>query len=279
MLRSLLDGVTLMAMVGRGDANVLAYKRLPVKPRIVVMPTVMDLRAGWPDAWGAMSLVMSISTLNGTIPLGFFVHSLGHTTPQSIKAAYSMARRLNAPFGLHLSEGVDELPFLVRLLGLREGEDSNVIAVHCIVGRGYHRYGIRVVHCPLSNMVLYGKTLRNPSMIDAIGSDWPLLLGSAFSSFHVAVKVHGREWARSLLSKATEGGYKLFRVSGVNSDYVMFDESLEKVIEGRCRPRFVVVRGEVAVREGVLEKLNLDKHDVDRLIVKLVREVAERYPA
>jgi len=277
MLRGLLEGVTLMAMVGRGDANLLAYRRLPVKPRLVLMPTVMDLHAGWPSTWGALSLVLSLSSLDGSVPLGLFVHSLGHVTIDSLRTAYSLARRMSMPFGIHLSEGVDELGRLVSILGLREGVDSGIIAVHCISGSGYERYGIRVVHCPYSNMVLYGRTLRSLRHVDALGSDWPLLLGSALSAYRVAVKVHGRDKARLLLDRATAGGYRLFRLDW-SGDLVVFDEPLERVLEGVGTPRLVAVEGRVVVEEGELVGLGLSRRDVDRMVVQLVGEALERHP-
>ncbi len=278
MLRSLLDGVTLMALVGRGDANVLAYRKLPVKPRVVVMPTIMDLQAGWPDAWRVTSLLLSVSALDGAIPLGFFIHSIGCVTPESLRAAYSAAKELGVPFSIHLSEGIDELPTLVSLLNLRKGEDSKIIGVHCISGSGYKEYGIRVVHCPLSNLRLYGKTIGRPGEVDAVGSDWPLLLGSAAAAYKAAVKVHGRGWASYLLSKSTVGGYELFGI-GWEGDVLVFDEPLEKVLEGSVSPRFVLVKGEVAVEEGRLVKLDLGKDEVDKKVRELIKEAVENYPA
>lgn len=278
MLRSLLDGVTLMVLVGRGDANVLAYRKLSVKPRIVIMPTIMDLQAGWPDAWRVTNLLLSVSALDGAIPLGFFIHSIGCVTPESLKVAYSAAKKLRVPFSIHLSEGVDELPTLASLLSLREGEDSGIIGVHCITGSGYKRYGIRVVHCPLSNLRLYGKTIKHPKEVDAIGSDWPLLLGSTTVAYKAAVKVHGEKWARYLLDKATVGGYELFGIDW-EGDILIFDEPLEKVLEGGVSPRFVLIRGELVVEEGRLAKLSLGKEEVNRRIGELIKEAVESYPA
>ncbi|MEM1522466.1 MAG: hypothetical protein QXU69_05540, partial [Thermofilaceae archaeon] len=75
MLRALLEGVTLMALVGRAEANLLAYRRMPVKPRVVVMPTILDVIRGWPTTWSAANLVISLSHLDSRVPMGLFVHS------------------------------------------------------------------------------------------------------------------------------------------------------------------------------------------------------------
>ena len=179
MLRALLEGVTLMVLVGRAEANALAYRRLSAKPRVVVMPTVIDTMRGWPTSWNVTATLLALSKLDGGPPVGIFAHSVGNLSPKALRAAYFTARSFGIPFGIHLNEGVDELDQLVSVLGLREGEDSGIVAVHCIVERDFRRFGIRVVHCPLSNLRLYGRTLRDASKVDALGSDWPLLLGSA----------------------------------------------------------------------------------------------------
>jgi len=278
MLRELLDGVTMVAMVGRGEANFAAYRRLPVKPRIALLPTILESSRGWLNAWDAIDLLITLSSLDGAVPVGLFVHSLGHVSRESLKAAYEAARVLEVPFALHLSEGVDELPQLVKALGLREGEDSGVVAVHCISGSGYKRYGVRVVHCPLSNLTLYGRTLSDVGEVDALGSDWPLLLGSALAAYRAAVEVHGMEKALLLLEKATIGGYRLFGLDW-RGDAAFFDEPLGRVVEGSAAPRFVAVRGELAVVEGELVGLGKTRADVEREVRELIKLAEEAYPA
>ncbi len=278
LLRELLDGVTMVAMVGRGEANFAAYRRLPVKPRVALLPTILESSRGWLNAWDAIDLLITLSSLDGAVPVGLFVHSLGHVSRESLRAAYEASKTLEVPFALHLSEGVDELPQLVEALGLREGEDSGVIAVHCISGSGYKRYGIRVVHCPLSNLTLYGRTLSDVSEVDALGSDWPLLLGSALAAYRAAVEVHGVERAPLLLERATVGGYRLYGLEW-RGDAAFFDEPLERVAEGSALPRFVAVRGELAVAEGELVGLGKTRADVEREIRELIKLAEERYPA
>jgi guanine deaminase len=278
MLRELLDGVTMVAVVGRGEANLRAYRRLPAKPRLVVLPTILESAWGWLNAWNALNLVVSLTSLDGTVPVGLFAHSLGHVSPESLKSAYEAARALNVPFGLHLSEGVDELPKLVSLLGLKEGEDSGVIAVHCISGSGYKRYGIKVVHCPQSNIALYGWTLRDVSEVDALGSDWPLLLGSALEAYKAAVEIHGRDKALSLLNRATAGGYRIYNLDW-KGDAALFDEPFERVLEGSAVPKFVAVRGELAVKEGIVVGSGETRSDVEKVVRELIKRAEELYPA
>ena len=279
MLEALLEGVTLMALVGSAEANVRAYRRLPVKPRLVVMPTVMDVSRGWPSTHGALNLVVSLAALDGRITLGIFIHSLRFATRESLKMAYELSKRSGIPLGIHLSEGVDELPKLAEVLGLREGEDSGIIAVHCIEGSGYRRYGIRVVHCPSSNLRLYGRTVNDLDLVDALGSDWPLLLGSSLSSYRRAVEVHGRARAWKLIQKATVGGYEVYGIHDWKGDVAIFDEPLSRVLEGACRPRFVAVNGKLVVEEGELVEVGLGEREVRRLIKRLIGEALERHSA
>jgi len=278
LLRALLEGVTFIALVGRGEANALAYRRLQAKPRVLIMPTILDRLRGWPSTWAATNLLLELSYLDGSLPLGLFVHSLGGVSPKALRAAYVAARSLGVPFGIHLNEGVEELEALASLLGLREGEDSGIVAVHCIVGRGFRSYGIRVVHCPLSNLRLYGRTLSDPDLADALGSDWPLLLGSALSTYRAAVSIHGRERRLALLRRATVGGYEVYGIPW-EGDWAGFDEPLSSVLDGGCAPSFVSVGGRLVVEEGAVRGLGLTRSDVDRMVGELVKLALERYPA
>lgn len=278
MLRALLEGVTFMALVGRGEANALAHRRMPAKPKVLVMPTILDAMWGWPNTWSATSLVIALSHLDSSVPLGLFAHSLGNVSPKALRAAYIAARSFGLPFGIHLNEGIDELPKLASLLGLKEGENSGIVAVHCIVGDDFRKYGIKVVHCPLSNLRLYGRTIGDPKKIDAIGSDWPLLLGSSLSAYRAAVEIHGREYAKFLLARATCGGYEVYNVAW-SGDWVGFDEPFEKVLEGDCKPSFVAVSGELAVEEHAIRGYDFTRSDVERLVRGLLQLAIEKYPA
>ena len=277
MLRALLEGVTFMALVGRAEANIAAYRRLPVKPRILIMPTILDTMRGWPSTWSATSIVMALSKLDSNVPFGLFAHSLGNLSPKSLRAAYVTAQSFGIPFGIHLNEGVDEMDKLVSLLGLERGRDSGIIAVHCIVDGDFKEYGIRVVHCPASNLKLYGRTLTHVGKVDALGSDWPLLLGSSLRAFKAAVEVHGVRHARFLLDRATAGGYRVYGVRWGN-DWVGFDASLEKVLEGSCEPSFVSVDGRLVVSEGIIRELALSRRDVENMVEELVKLAIEKYP-
>jgi len=278
MLLEMVEGATLVAMVGRSDANMRAYRRLPVKPRLVTMPTILAYRRGWPSTRQALELVARLAPLNGSVAHGLFIHSLGYVDEEALRLAYRYSRERGLPMGLHLSEGVRELEKLVNTLSLERGCDSGIIAVHCIEDEPYLEYGIRVVHCPSSNMALYGRTISDVRGFEALGSDWPLLLGGALSTYRQALEIHGRAHALDILRKATHGGYSLFKVRWTG-DFTAFDEPLGKVLEGEAEPRFVAVNGEIVVAEGRIAVLGLDKHDVAKIVEEARGEALERYPA
>lgn len=277
MWRSLLEGCTMIAMVGSYYANLRAVETAGVRPRAVVMPTLLEAAPGW---WSLRDLLGSYDTLarlDGYVRPGVFVHSVRLVRTETLKRAYALFRKAGLPFSLHLSEGVPELEELARALGLKRGEDSRIVAVHCCENEDYAAYGVRVVHCPSSNLLLYGKTLSRVELVSALGSDWPLLLGGVYSAYKEAVKYHGRQHAWRLIRAATIGGYEIYGLPW-KGDAVFFDDSLEKVIEGLASPpKYVAVGGEFVVTEGELAEVGLSLSDVERLSQRAVKEALEKY--
>ncbi|MEM4670375.1 MAG: amidohydrolase family protein [Thermofilum sp.] len=272
LLLSLLDGVTLAALNGSLAGNLRALQSLRASPRVILMPTVMEAE-GWtrPESVYA-AYASNLAMWDGYYSMGFFAHSIRLTSPSSLRASYKIAAKLKLPFALHLSEGVDEADELVKLL---EGVEWRIVAVHCITSPEKCRsYGFKIVHCPTSNLYLYGYTISELSLLDALGSDWPLVTGTVRRTYLDAVKVHGP--SASLLEKATAGGYEVYGIGG-KGDFVCFDEPLEKVIAGRAEPKLVAVKGRVLVKEGVVEGENLTRREVEKFKEEQVKLAFERY--
>ncbi|PLJ77978.1 amidohydrolase family protein [Infirmifilum sp. SLHALR2] len=272
ILRSLVDGVTLLALTGSLEGNVSALLTLPVSPRVVLLPTVMEAE-GWSTPERVFAeYVRNLAKWDGFFNMGFFVHSLRKAGQSYLLASYKTASKLGVPFALHLSEGIDESETLVELLG---DAPRNVIAVHCIEGaEKCKRMGLRVVHCPTSNLYLYGRTLRGLEFFDSLGSDWPLVTGTVLRTYRDAVAVHGP--SVRLLEKATVGGYAVFGMRG-SGDLVAFDRSLEKVIAGEAEARAVFIDGKLVMDEGTVVQMGLGKRDVERFKEEAVRLAFEKY--
>ena len=272
LLYSLLNGATLMALTGSLEGNISALLSLPVSPRVVLLPTVMD-REGWstPEKVYAEYL-RYLSRWDGFFNMGFFAHSLRKTSESYLLASYKTALKLGVPFALHLSEGVDETDTLLELLGQPLG---NIVAVHCIVSPERCReVGLKVVHCPTSNLYLYGYTLNDLNYFDALGSDWPLVTGTIAKTFRDAVEVHGA--SIRLLEKATAGGYKVLGMK-TSGDIVGFDEDLESVTSGRVNPIAVFVNGKLVVFENTILAMNLTYSDVEKIKEEAVKLAFEKY--
>lgn len=274
LLSSLLSGVTLIAMNGSLTGNIRALQTLPASPRVVLMPTVMEAE-GWsrPESVYA-AYATNLSMWDGYYSIGFFAHSIRLTSPHFLRASYRIAAKLGLPFALHLSEGVDEADELRKVVN---GVGWEVIAVHCITSpEKCRRHGFKIVHCPTSNLYLYGHTIRRIELFDALGSDWPLVTGTLSRTYSDAVRVHGP--SLSLLRKATAGGYEVFKVNGGN-DLVCFDDSIEKVASGSIEPRLVLVGGKVLVAEGEIIGMQLSRKEVEKFKDEQVRIAFERYRA
>ena len=269
LMLSVLDGVTLTALTGSFQANLKAVDSLGKGPRTVFTPTVMD-RDGWstPQRVAAQYLA-HLSRWDGYYRVGLFLHSLRRAGPEMTVSSYKVARSLGLTLALHLSEGVDEADELAGLLGDTEG----VVAVHCIEApEKCRRLGLRVVHCPASNLYLYRRTLRRLDHFDALGSDWPLLTGTLLDTLRLAAGIHGP--SARLLAKATLGGYRVFGVDW-RGDYAAFTGSLRRVLRGEARPAYVFVKGEPVVEEGLFN--GLSRRDAERLAEEQVKLALERH--
>ena len=269
LMLSLLDGVTMIALTGSFDANLRAVKQLGETPRVYLTPTIMD-REGWSTPEQVFVRYIShLSQWNGYYRVGFFVHSLGLSDKSYVVSSYKMARKLGLAFALHLSEGLDEVETLEEILG-REVEAT---AVHCIEKPSKCRkLGLKVVHCPVSNLYLFGRTLDRLEYFDALGSDWPLVTGTLSVTLRVASSIHGR--VTGVLEKATVGGYRVFGMDW-DGDFAAYDGRLEDVISGSARPVYVFVRGKPVVVERRYR--GLTRHDVEKYAELQVRAAFEKH--
>ena len=271
--RSLLEGVTFVAVTGRFAANVRGWLSLPVRPRVVFMPTVID-RRGWPsiESIGEEVERLRIPLSDGLARVGVFVHSLGTTSSRSLLESLRIAAEYGGVFGLHLSEGRAESYLLEKSIdgGPRP---ARIVAVHCI-DDGPPR-GVSCIACPASNLVLYGRTRGSLDGVDGFGSDWPLLLGSVARHLPVFLRVY-RGRLEEVLERATVGGYRAYMVD-YSGDFVGYDEELGRVLEGGVLPRWVFVAGEPVVVEGVLRGVSVSYWDVLRANRELVEEAIEKY--
>ncbi len=271
--RALLEGTTLIALTGRLAANVKAWLKLNVRPRLVLLPTVMD-RVGW-----TLSEVLSdynrVSMLvgDGFARMGVFIHSLRMAGVSTIRGALELASRGDGILGLHLGEGVSELEDFKVLIG-EPPYPVRIVPVHCI-DDDVMELGLQCVACPTTNIILYGRTRRSLAGIASFGSDWPLLLGTTPRHLKLIRRVF-REPLEVIARIATIGGYKLYEIP-YDGDMVAFDGSLDNVLSGSVRPKLVVVNNQVAVYEGALVESQMTIEDVEREIREAIKEVSEKY--
>ncbi len=275
-MRSLLEGVTLAAVTGRLEANVKAWLSLKAKPRVVFLPTVMD-RSGWPSveevALGARRLARLLE--DGVARIGVFLHSLRTASQETARKSLRLAANLRTVMGLHLSEGVKEASLLSSVLGSGP-YPVPLAAVHCTEEERIPS-GVYCVSCPLSNLVLYGRTRKSLAGVHAFGSDWPLLLGTV--SRHLGViRSSFRASHDAILWRATVGGYRVYGMPS-QGDLVAYDEGLSELITGKAVPRLVTVAGSLAVYEGKLVAEDLELREVEGMIKEAIKEAIERYPS
>ena len=246
--RALLEGTTLIAFTGRFEANLKAFIKLPVRPRLVVLPTVMK-RKGWvsPSELEALFDRYRKFMRDDLLRVGVFVHSLAYGGPDFTSESMRLAVRMRAPLGMHLSEGVSEKrDFLSYACCL---DNLSLIAVHCL-DDNYRDIGARCSSCPGSNAILYRRILNDFNRITSFGSDWPHLIGTTGSQLPLILKLY-RGVEGEVLFKATVGGYEDYGIPYAG-DIVAYDGSLRKVLEGRSLPGLVSVAGSIAVEEGRL---------------------------
>jgi len=272
ILSSIIDGVTMLSLTGSLEGNIEAVKKLKATPRVVLLPTVMNL-----DGWSLpenifVKYVENSFLWDGYFSLGFFVHSIKKADISMLRASYNISRKLHLPFALHLSEGIDEVDALVEALGK---ELDRVIAVHCITSpEKCRKAGLKVVHCPTSNIYLYNRTLGSIEHFDSLGSDWPLVTGNLFRTFQDAVKLHSA--TMDLLAKATLGGYEIYNIKP-EGDLVAFDDPIEKVLRGESRPVYVFVKSKPIVKDGIIDPYGLSRTDMERIVRERVNYAFEKY--
>ncbi|MCE4616366.1 MAG: hypothetical protein F7C09_04800 [Aeropyrum sp.] len=272
--RSLLEGVTLVAVTGRLGANVRGWLSLPARPRAVFLPTVMD-RAGWPSIGEVEREIGRLVGVlgDGLAKIGVFAHSLATTRPESVRRALKAAASLRGVLGMHMSEGLPELPRLLEVLG-RGPYPTRIVAVHCTEIERLPP-GVHCISCPASNMILYGRTRPTLAGVEGFGSDWPLLIGSTPRHLPLISGLYpGR--VSEILRKATIGGYRAYLVRH-EGDFVAYDEDLEEVLSGRALPVWVSIAGVPAVVEGELRGSGLAYVDVVKMAEEAVREAFDKY--
>ncbi|MCE4610386.1 MAG: hypothetical protein F7B17_00250 [Desulfurococcales archaeon] len=272
--RALLEGVTLIAVTGRLEANVEGWLRLGGAPRAVFLPTVMD-RRGWPSVGEVAVAARRIRRLlaDGLARVGVFVHSLGTARPESVRAAMSFAASERTVMGMHLSEGVAEAGRLREVLGPGP-YPVRIAAVHCTESEDLPG-GVYCVSCPLSNIILYGRTRKSLSGVLAFGSDWPLLLGTVPRHLSLPLSLSPGS-LDSVLYRATMGGYRIYNMP-FQGDFAAYDEGVERVLMGKARPRFVAVAGRMVVDEGRLAARGYSLAEVEAMIADAIAEAFEEH--
>ncbi len=275
--RALLEGTTLIAVTGRLEANVSAWMSMPVKPRVVFLPTVMN-RRGWATVEDLEPVIARLRGLigDGLARIGVFVHSLRYSSPSMVFKALILARKLRSILGMHLSEGVEELEDLSRIVG-KPPYGARIVGVHCMENEDLNKARISCISCPTSNLLLYSRTRQSLSGVAGFGSDWPLLLGTIPRHMNVIRQVY-RQALSPVLKRATIGGYKVYGLS-YTGDFVAYDSSPEGIMSGVVEPKLVVVSWRPAVVEGRLVWSGEDLDDVYRSIEEAINEAMERHKA
>jgi len=274
--RAVLEGTTLVAFTGNLSANLKARLQLPLGPRMVLLPTLMD-RKGWakPAEVEALYKAYSNYIVDSMLQPGVFVHSIRYAAKETFMKALEMASRGRMPLGLHLSEGVREDEALKQLL-----EESpvrpkpKIVAVHCLEGDP-RRLGIRCSSCPGTNILLYAKARKSLAGITSFGSDWPHLIGTMPRHLGLIMKLYGGR-IEAVLSRATLGGYNDYNVSH-EGDLVAYDEPLEKVLTGKPIPKLVMVARNIVVDEGRLVETGESLDDVVAATLETIKYAVDVY--
>ena len=272
--RAVLEGTTLVALTGRLEANVAAWRRLQARPRTVFMPTIMD-RGGWPSLWSVKGLIEHIEGVleDGLARLGLFVHSIGMVSRATLVSAFKYAAHRGMPLGIHLGEGRRESHLLRALVGLVV-EGVKLIPVHCIEDDP-PTPSSACVSCPVSNLLLYGRTRRKLAGVLAFGSDWPHLVGTVASHLPIILRVH-RGMVEEVFRRLTVGGYVAYGLPW-KGDLVAFDAKLSRLSETFEPPRLVLVSWRPVVVEGEVQWTGERLVDVVRETREAVREAIDLY--
>jgi len=267
---SLLDGVTMIAITGSLQGNLLALRRLKYHPRVIMLPTILN-KKGWMKLEDVYTFLPDSTRLDGgKISAGIFIHSIGLTDPKTVKEAISLGKGEKIPVAMHLNEGVGETEVLRKITGNNLNE---VVAIHCIEeSEECKRLGLRVVSCPLSNLYLYERTIPQLEFIDAFGSDWPLVTGTLRRALSTATSIYKREL--EVLDKATRGGYEVYNINH-ELDISLYDDTLERIVTGEAHPRTVIVGGQPTVIEGKLD--GIDRGEAERALRETINEALSLY--
>jgi len=276
MFLSIFDGVTLIAMTGSIQGNVIALRNSQVHPKVVLQPTILD-RKGWLSPHEYLFMLQSFLAESRDVHIGLFLHSLGLASLDTVRTTIRIAKEKGLLMTMHLSEGVYESQTMFELALMNEFDaKSQLIAVHCFTEPGNCKKLFRgVVSCPTSNLYLYGKTIRSPRNYDALGSDWPLVTGTLRTTLSQAYIISERK-TLDILIRATIGGYEIYGVEW-RGDAILFDSKLDKILENpNEKPKYVFLNGREVISEGTVNG-SFDYSYVEKIKEEAVRQAYEKY--
>ncbi|MEB3846259.1 MAG: hypothetical protein GSR83_04330 [Desulfurococcales archaeon] len=271
LLRSVLEGTTLVSITGAFKPNVIAWSHMLEKPRTIFLPTTMR-RQGWllPQEIFELAEKLRNSINDSMARVGIFVHSIRYSSPGDLVYSYKVIENRKGIIGLHLSEGVSEIDVLRGILGIERF--NRIIAVHCINDRVKHT-GLSCISCPGTNAILYGKVKRDIYDIDSFGSDWPHLIGTVGSHVHM-IKRFFNVPIETLLFRLTTGGYIVHGMPS-QGDLLGFDASLDDLLHSSTAPVDVYVSGRKIVenKETVFSGFNIS--DIERETLEAIKAAVD----
>jgi guanine deaminase len=280
LYKALLEGTTLIALVSSNPyANSLAFQSMKNKPRTIILPTISNLKGmnkSFKEIKTFLEEIEKIKKISELINYGLFIHSLSFINLNDFIESAKWCYEKNKPFALHLSEGFKELGNLREKI--RNIKHPNpIIGVHCTENENYHRFEVKTVNCPLSNLLIYGKTQRNFNQIDCLGTDWPLVIGGIDKQLKELIKIHGKEKIKKIFEKATIGGYELYGMP-YDGDFIAFNTSFENILKGKIiHPSYVFINYSPVVKNGKIIGLNLSYKDILNNIEKTIKIAHEKY--
>lgn len=172
---------------------------------------------------------------NKKIKIAVSPHTLYTCSPETIKKCIKLADKYGAPIHIHLAENKEEVSEVMKKYGKRPvalldelgGLKENLLAVHCVKLEPEEielmaKRGVKIVHCPESNLKLGSGIAPLPEMIKAritlgLGTDGPASNNDLdlFSEMRTCALIHKglREdpsviTAKEVFHMATEGGAK-----------------------------------------------------------------------
>lgn len=172
---------------------------------------------------------------NKKIKIAVSPHTLYTCSPETIKKCIRLADKYAAPMHMHLAENKEEINEVMKKYGKRPvalldelgGLKENLLAVHCVKLDPEEielmaKRGVKIVHCPESNLKLGSGIAPLPEMLKAkivlgLGTDGPASNNDLdlFSEMRTSALIHKglREdpsvvTAKEVFYMATEGGAK-----------------------------------------------------------------------